>query len=86
MRKALLLPLIVLLALSSCASYTVERGLEGISTPVYDNLPPTRLSEIQAEAERIAQEEAQRQAEIESIRQAEEAVQRAIQSRRAVRH
>ena len=84
MRKALLLPLIVLLALSSCASYTVERGLEGISTPVYGELPPTRLSEIQAEAERIAQEEAQRQAEIESIRQAEEAVQRAIQSRQAL--
>ena len=84
MRKALLLPLVILLALTSCASYTVERGLEGISTPTYAYLPPTKLATIQDEADRIAQEEAKRQAEAEAIRQAEEAVQRAIESRQAL--
>ena len=84
MRKALLLPLVILLAVTSCASYTVERGLEGISTPTYAYLPPTKLATIQDEADRIAQEEAKRQAEAEAIRQAEEAVQRAIESRQAL--
>lgn len=84
MRNALLLPLVILLAVTSCASYTVERGLEGISTPTYAYLPPTKLATIQDEADRIAQEEAKRQAEAEAIRQAEEAVQRAIESRQAL--
>ena len=82
MRKALLLPLVILLAVTSCASYTVERGLEGISTPTYAYLPPTKLATIQDEADRIAQEEAKRQAEAEAIRQAEEASRR---RRRSVR-
>ena len=48
MKKALILIFASLLALSSCASYTVASGLENIAVPVYENLPPTRLAEIEA--------------------------------------
>lgn len=47
MRK-LIIPLLLALVMTSCASYTVRTGLDAIEVPQQTVLTPTKLSEIQA--------------------------------------
>lgn len=47
MRK-LIIPLLLALVMTSCASYTVRTGLDAIGVPQQTALTPTKLSEIQA--------------------------------------
>lgn len=46
MRK-LIIPLMLALVMTSCASYTVRTGLDAIEVPQQTVLTPTKLSEIQ---------------------------------------
>ena len=46
MRK-LIIPLLLALVMTSCASYTVRTGLDAIEVPQQTVLTPTKLSEIQ---------------------------------------
>ena len=48
MRK-LIIPLLLALVMTSCASYTVRTGLDAIEVPQQTVLTPTKLSEIQTE-------------------------------------
>ena len=46
--RRFIIPLLLTLVMTSCASYTVRTGLDAIDVPQQTVLPPTKLSEIQA--------------------------------------
>lgn len=46
--KRFIIPLLLTLVMTSCASYTVRTGLDAIEVPQQTVLAPTKLSEIQA--------------------------------------
>ena len=54
--KILIIFLSALIILSGCATYTSSQGMEHLDLPRYSDLPETRLSAINAEAERAAEE------------------------------
>ena len=54
--KILIIFLSAVLILSGCATYTSSQGMEHLDLPRYSDLPETRISAINAEAERAAEE------------------------------
>lgn len=66
--------LLAALMLTSCASYTVDRGLESIQIPVYGDLPSTRLSDIEAEKALEAERQRQEQELLDAATAMEQAI------------
>lgn len=66
--------LLAALMLTSCASYTVDRGLESIQVPVYGELPSTKLNDIEAEKALDAERQRQEQKLLDAAAAMEEAI------------
>ena len=70
-----ILPLLLLILIASCSSYTIRAGKDSITLPVYENLPETRYRVIKAAKDA---EEARIQAELDRIRLEEEEAERLL--------